>query len=377
MVRAGMLTSATLMALVAGTLPACEEGKQGAPQSQRVADAEGSTRKDRCDALMEEYSKGRIVGGEPARPRSAPWQIAIMSEPDYSEEERAFDATLERGHECKNYLKEREPYELAQKCGGSYIGDGWIITAAHCLNKVTDPNGEPGNPVDHRYVLLGTQNLTVDDGRFPIGGVVIHSRYTSDNKMDDIALIKLRDDAETRARLEALEAEKRLAAIELMQPGDRALRDKEKLRVTGWGYMGQRHAERDRNTRLMDIDGNVQRRPAALQQLSINYLDDAACKRARYSSFGPGSICAGTLIADGTIGEGMDSCQGDSGGPLTRSEGGGQRTLVGLVSAGKGCGAPGMPAVYVRVSHYAGWIAEAKRAVEMGAVTLWPKSARD
>jgi secreted trypsin-like serine protease len=64
---------------------------------------------------------------------------------------------------------------------------------------------------------------------------------------------------------------------------------------------------------------------------------------------------------------GRDSCQGDSGGPLTRQEDGGARTLVGVVSAGKGCGA-GKPAVYTRVAYYAAWIAAAQQAASPGKV---------
>ncbi len=334
-----------------------------------------TTRSERCKARLEKDSGGRIVGGKPAKPGSAPWQIAIMSAPEYSQAERTFDASLSADDECKSFLEEREDFELAQKCGGSYLGDGWIVTAAHCFNKVRAPDGSEGDAIKHFHIIMGTQNLAARDSKFAIDAVVIHGGYSRDAKMDDVALIRLDEDAETLARMEDLIAAQRLAAIDIMTPTDREFEAGEDLRVTGWGYMGQRNANGDFK-RLRDSQGELQRKPAALQQLTISYLDDALCNE-HYRDFGAGSLCAGAVISDGTVGAGKDSCQGDSGGPLTRLDDGNKRTLVGIVSLGKGCGAPEIPAVYVRVSHYAKWIESAKNHAQSSAVIRWPEPARN
>ncbi|KRA84474.1 serine protease [Altererythrobacter sp. Root672] len=351
--------------LLSGALAGCEKAPEpAAPKAVANADL-----KETCDARRAKAEGGgRIVGGEPAKPGSAPWQAEILSSPKYTAADRAYDEKLADGDECKIYLKERQGYELSHKCGGSYIGDGFVITAAHCVDNIPSFDGKPGNVLTDRNVRLGTQNLSVSDGIFPIDSVVIHQGYTKQTMLDDIALIKLKDDK----RLAAFQDAGRLAPVSLMQPTSRDFDKLELLRVTGWGWMGQR-GEKDTVGRL-DSSGRLQRNPADLQQVSLNYLTDAPCKEEYGASFGPGSLCAGSLGPDGKVMAGKDSCQGDSGGPLTRQEDGGKRSLVGIVSAGKGCGA-GKPALYTRVSHYADWIAEAKRAAKPGQVVRLPGSA--
>lgn len=62
-------------------------------------------------------------------------------------------------------------------------------------------------------------------------------------------------------------------------------------------------------------------------------------------------ICAGYDMG------GQNVCNGDSGGPLTvkLDE---KVLLVGIVSWGRACAAPGYPAVYSRVSAARSWIRE-------------------
>ena len=51
----------------------------------------------------------------------------------------------------------------------------------------------------------------------------------------------------------------------------------------------------------------------------------------------------------------QDACQGDSGGPMTVLTERGTR-LAGIVSAGIGCGSPGIPGIYTNVARYLEWI---------------------
>jgi len=336
--------------------PSVQEG----PQAGTAVDCEA--RRAAAD------SGGRIVGGETARPRSAPWQAEILSSPRYTAEDRAYDATLANDDPCKIFLDQRQDYELAHKCGGSYIGDRWVITAAHCVDNIPSFGGKPGNVLTDRTVRLGTQNLTIRDGIFAIDAVAIHSGYSKAAKLDDIALIRLKTDP----RLAQFTAAGRLAPVRLMAAVDRDFDQLEPLRVTGWGWMGRRN-ERDTVGRR-DSGGRVQRNPADLQQVALNYLPDAMCEAEYGEFYGPGTLCAASLGPDGRVEAGKDSCQGDSGGPLTRQEDGGVRSLVGVVSGGKGCGA-GKPAVYTRVSRYSKWIAAAQRTARSGQVVRVPEPA--
>ena len=357
---------ASLLVCIASCIgfAACERAQAPSPPASATAKPLAKTTTNDCEARRARHDQqqaGRIVGGEPAKPGSAPWQVELLSSPQYDAADRAYDATLADDDACKIFLAQRNPYELAHKCGGAWIGDGWVLTAAHCVDDIPGFDGREGNVLTDRRVRLGTQNLTVDDGLFAIDAVVIHGAYRKNTKHDDIALARVVVDP----RIAAFEAAGRLAAVPLVGSGDRDFDPGEALRVTGWGWMGRRDV-RDAVSRR-DSAKQLQRNPADLQQVGLNYLPDALCVKEYGAIYGPGSLCAGTLAADGRVETGKDSCQGDSGGPLTREEDGGRRSLVGLVSNGKGCGA-GIPALYTRVSHYDGWIVAAKAAARSGMV---------
>ena len=54
--------------------------------------------------------------------------------------------------------------------------------------------------------------------------------------------------------------------------------------------------------------------------------------------------------------EGLDACEGDGGAPLVCEGASGRWYVVGLVSWGEGCGTPGVPSVYARVSYFSDFI---------------------
>ena len=290
---------------------------------------------------------GGIVLTQEGFERDALWQAEIYSTYRYTEADIAADAAKPASATDKYYLDRKAPWERAHRCGGVYIGEGWVLTAAHCVTTAsTGPDF-----LTMREVRLGAFDLSAPGPRYRIRAAVIHKDYEKNPNSNDIALLRLEMPKSDRAL--------HLVAAHLIGDGHRTapLRDGEPVIITGWGATG---AKED-GPMMRSTDGSIERASAELKEVSLFVMPPAKCEAvpAYRGTMSPAVICAGSPE------EGQDACTWDSGGPLVRVS---DQALVGLVSRGYGCGLKDVPGIYTRISSYRRWIERAKTA-PMGAVT--------
>jgi secreted trypsin-like serine protease len=210
--------------------------------------------------------------------------------------------------------------EFSFKCGASYIGKNYFITAAHCL-KYRDPR--------IITIRMGSNNLSNLSDIFIIKHLYIHPKFNRDNLKNDIAII------ETTTEPDSIKYPPiRLPCNHLLNIcyiiGSH-------VKVIGFGKADKK-GDKEYVEDLKEID------------LKIKMLNDT-----KYSKR---FICSDVFLAgdekDGIV---LDSCTGDSGGPCMKKIKD-HWVLVGIVSWGNSCGESKFPGVYTKVLSYHNWIRE-------------------
>ncbi len=268
-----------------------------------------------------------IIGGQNVGPGEAPWQVQIF---------RAYD--LKTG---------RNPYQNWKDhvlCGGSYIGNGWVLSAAHCFE---DANFK----LNEYRVRLGARDISKDEGvSFRIDQAVRHSGYNSELKLNDIILLHFVDERILKWDLRRLGVEP--IALHGDIPSGPSLAPNHLFKVTGWGLT---------NYRDKDSFSPI------LQSVQLQRMPTDACaeKLETPNRINATVLCArepdSQMLNDRAGEESQDACQADSGGPMTIVNAQGTPIQVGIVSWGRGCGYRGFPGVYTRVAMQIEWIRSAKR----------------
>jgi secreted trypsin-like serine protease len=210
--------------------------------------------------------------------------------------------------------------EFSFKCGASYIGKNFFLTAAHCL-KQRDPK--------MTIIRMGSNNLSNLSDIFRIKKVYIHPKFNRENLKHDIAII------ETTSVPDSIKYPPiRLPCNHLVNicyiVGS-------SVKVIGYGKADKK-GEKEYVEDMKEVD------------LKIKTIHET-----KYNSK---LVCSDVFLAgderDGVI---LDSCTGDSGGPCMKKIKD-YWVLVGIVSWGSGCGEAKFPGVYTKVFSYHKWIRE-------------------
>jgi secreted trypsin-like serine protease len=233
---------------------------------------------------------GIIVGGFPVDVSEGPWTVALSSRD-------RFGGT-----------------RAGQFCGGVAVGRTTVLTAAHCMGE--DVLGAPPHRARDLKIITGRTDLTSAEGKeIAVRDTWVNPGYDKVSNAGDFAVLTL------------TEPLAQSSVIGMAAAGDPAYRPGTNATVYGWG----------------DITGGADY-ARGLRAARVHVLSDALCERA-YPGSADGKYRADSMLCAGEAAGGPDACQGDSGGPLVA-----QGRLVGLVSWGSGCGRPGSPGVYTRVS---------------------------
>lgn len=231
-----------------------------------------------------------VLGGFPVEAAQSPWTVALSSRDRFG------------------------GMRSGQFCGGVVVGPTTVVTAAHCVAE--DVLGAPPNRAGDLRVVVGRTDLYSDQGReIAVRETWVNPAYDSATNAGDFAVLTL------------AEPLPEASAIGMAGPGDAAYRPGTEAVITGWG----------------DTTG-FGAYPRRLRAAHVHVLADALCERA-YPGSADGRYLSASMVCAGEERGGRDACQGDSGGPLVA-----QGRLIGLVSWGSGCGRPGNPGVYTRVS---------------------------
>ena len=248
------------------------------------------------NSLFAYNSSIKIIGGSEVKDNTYPWVVALL------------------------YKNVNDNYR-AQFCSGTYIGNGWIITAAHCFyDSEENIRIIYSNNLD---ILYGTTDLTFDGTRTGVKNIYIHKKYNHLLHSNDIALIELENDISIQKVNLVTNNE-----LDYTQPYNEAT-------LIGWGDI---------------IEGEETSFPADLMEVDVPIVSNEECKESY------GDLIKSYNICDGYKEGGKDSCQGDSGGPLIVKDEFNNFLIAGIVSWAYGCAEPGYFGVNTRISQYEDWI---------------------
>ncbi len=243
-------------------------------------------------------------------------------------------------------------------CGASILSEKYILTAAHCVEDVTD------NDVGSIAVIInnsksGNGEVEIDE-LLAVKNVSIHESYNSVSFDNDIAVIELSDaitseftaiDILSSNQVAQYNAVDEFTAVGLgntnvVRPSDPICSDDNAVRDQDWF-----------NTCKAESDTPAE----SLLRAQLQNIGDDECETNVSNYYGSQfsktkQTCALPIQLEGDV---TAVCNGDSGGPLTYFDAGTSTyKQFALVSYGSslGCDEPDAPQVFTEIAGYKSWL---------------------